>query len=215
MGRTLAGADHSRGKLDELFVLLSRPDLIPDYTYKGFPCPKGHQLRHQHHHWCVQCASDIVQNKCGMDINTVDVSHASFYSQFFQLVDIPSSHQQCWLCPPAFLQYKDKDYPKVTALTYRTGHLGVSQTVTLARFIYSYFWGDVGSLTIKRTCSNPQCWNPLHMRSIFNIQDPPEIVSPLQLDYSPVINLNQVLSKESDKIGLELVSDALNALLAM
>jgi hypothetical protein len=215
MGRTLSGADHKRGKIDELFVMLSRPSLIPNYSYRGYPCPKGHELRHKHHHWCIQCAANIVSNKCGMELNHVDLSHSGNYIQFFNSVAHPLNHNDCWIVPDGYLNCNDPKTPKLTALTYRTGHLGVSQTVTLSRFIYSYFWGDVGSLTVKRTCKTPNCWNPLHMKSIFNIQEHPTRVSPLNLSYDSVKNIQYNKDHLEGRHKLIYSQDSLQTLLSL
>lgn len=203
MARTLKGADHRRGKIEEFLTMVCLPDRIDRFTYKGYPCPKGHMLRHRHHHWCVQCVSNIVNNKCGMDVNLTDISHASFYSHFFQCVQPPRGFDECWLMSEDFLAIKDRNYPRLTALTYRTGLAGVSNTISLTKFVYNYFWGDVGALVVTRTCKNPACWNPLHMKSCFNMAKSPTSVDPLQLKYDSVKNmLNHMKPRsfESEKV---------------
>jgi hypothetical protein len=34
--------------------------------------------------------------------------------------------------------------------------------------IYNMAWGDVGSMTVTRTCGNKKCLNPLHLVSSWN-----------------------------------------------
>lgn len=199
VARTLKGADKTKGKIDEFILLLADPKLFQRLTYMGFPCPRGHVVRHHHHHWCVQCMADVLKNHCGMTLNDVEISHSSFYPQFFECVVPPKRFDECWSMREEFLALKDRNYPRLTALTYRTGLAGVSHTISLTKFVYNFFWGDAGALVVTKTCKNAACWNPLHMKCCFNIQPPPKRVDPLSLAFDPVVNMQKHAAQATRK----------------
>jgi hypothetical protein len=59
------------------------------------------------------------------------------------------------------------------------------EPISLEEFIYAVFWGDCTGQPVTRLCSEPLCWNPLHLRTTLHegwIQ--PSMVSPMVLQRS-------------------------------
>jgi hypothetical protein len=168
MARPLKGADHSKGKLDHLINCVTRPDFIPNHFYKGQSCVHGHELRHKMHHWCLHCAVKIVKNNCSANINEIDMSHYSYYTPIFVNLPVPTDASKCWIMPNGRLP-SNHQRPKYSALTYRSPFINRAESIFLSRFVYFLFWGDVGTLTVKRLCKNSCCWNPFHLKTVFNI----------------------------------------------
>ena len=53
--------------------------------------------------------------------------------------------------------------------SYRTFIVDKNQeNVNAHKAIYQCAWGDIGSMSVTRLCSNPWCGNPLHMISSWN-----------------------------------------------
>lgn len=59
--------------------------------------------------------------------------------------------------------------------------------MSLSRIIYWWFWGDTGALTVKRLCKNTYCWNPLHLRTKFNVQPMPNKIEPFNTSVDLVL----------------------------
>ena len=59
----------------------------------------------------------------------------------------------------------------------------VGNNVTVQKAIYTCAWGDVGRLTVSRTCNNQRCCNPLHMVSSWNRKTAPNSISPFCVEY--------------------------------
>lgn len=170
-----------RHYVDDLERIRQKPILIPKYFYLGQECPHGHRRRHRKHHWCLDCAFKIQLNQCGADINKISNSHRWCYWQLLPYLPSGLDLKECWIVPPHKRSANEKR-PVYSTYTYRTFETGKMETIMLSRFIYYWFWGDVGNLTVKRLCDNPCCWNPLHLRSVFNPSVLPSKIYPFNLD---------------------------------
>ena len=69
--------------------------------------------------------------------------------------------------------------PSYRSLTDNT----TGNNVTVQKAIYTCAWGDVGRLTVSRTCNNPRCCNPLHMVTSWNRKSPPKVAAPFCTEY--------------------------------
>ena len=163
------------GGVGDFKQAILHPELIPKLFYEGQTCPHGHVLRHKATHWCFDCASKIYSNQCFMDINHIHSSHLKYYCSVLALLPTHLDSNQCWEMPSG-LRFKNQDRPRYTALTYRSFKTKSTESIALTRFIYFIFWGDVGGFTISKICKNHACWNPLHMKTKFNVKPLPKKV---------------------------------------
>lgn len=167
MGRSLKNADHSVGKLDHLKIFISRPSLFSNFFYIGQSCVHGHTIRHKMHHWCLPCAEKIYKNICSFDINHIDMSHFGYYFNLFKDLPTTLDPSECWpMCRNRLPVNLDR--PRFSLLTYRSSYIQRAESLMLAKLVYYLFWGDTGALTVKRLCKDPTCWNPFHLKSVFN-----------------------------------------------
>ena len=178
---------------DDLHRIRQNPSLLPHYFYLGQSCPHGHKRRHKKYHWCLDCALKIQLNQCGADINKITTSHRWCYWQLLPYLSNDLDLKECWIVP-SHKRSSNEKRPVYSTYTYRTFKTGKMETIMLSRFIYYWFWGDVGNLTVKRLCNNHCCWNPLHLKSIFNPNTPPNEIIPFNLEID-LYNANQYAKK--------------------
>ena len=198
MSRLLKNSNHSIGALDHFQMAVLRPDLIPELFYEGQRCMHGHRLRHKTNHWCFNCAFKIYANQCGKNINGVYWDYHKYCFPF--LADLPTNldPSQCWDYPIANTS-KNPERPRFTTLTHRSFTTKQTESISLARFVYTYFWGDVGTLVTSKQCKNPLCWNPLHVKSKFNVKPMPEQVFP----FITKIDVQQIKQFKAKEISIE------------
>jgi hypothetical protein len=198
MSRLLKNSNHSIGALDHFQMAVLRPDLIPELFYEGQRCMHGHCLRHKTNHWCFNCAFKIYANQCGKNINTV---HWDYHKYCFPvLADLPTDLDpaKCWDFSTD-KKSKNPERPRFTTLTHRSFFIKQTESIALARFVYTYFWGDVGTLVTSKQCKNPCCWNPLHVKSKFNVKPMPKQVFP----FVTQIDINQLQAFKSKEFSIE------------
>jgi hypothetical protein len=147
--------------------------------YQGFPCAFGHTIRDSTNHWCYECVLKIKSNFCGFDINYLNLDYKTPMHRLWQRVQV-GPWDECWdITDPG-----TKALNRVWMPSYRSStDSSVGNNVTVQKAIYTSAWGDVGRLTVSRTCNNPRCCNPLHMVSSWNRKTPPKVVSPFCTEY--------------------------------
>ena len=147
--------------------------------YQGFPCAFGHTIRDSTNHWCYECVLKIKSNFCGFDINYLNLDYKTPMHRLWQRVHI-KSWDECWdITDPG-----TKALNRVWMPSYRSStDSSVGNNVTVQKAIYTSAWGDVGRLTVSRTCNNSRCCNPLHMVSSWNRKSPPKAISPFCTEY--------------------------------
>jgi hypothetical protein len=145
-------------------------------------------------HWCYHCVQKIVSNVCGFDINYLYVDYKVKYETLWKRLQI-GSFSECWdqqqiksrFCFPSYRSFWSKQK---------------SENVCTHKLVYQCAWGDVGSLTVKRLCGNPDCLNPLHMVSKWNNNVPPNKIIPFftTFDYA---KLAHAASRENQGVALD------------
>ena len=154
--------------------------------YVGFPCPLGHKIRDKNEHWCYHCVRRIQGNICGLDVNYLHNVYQEDARALLNLIEIKEP-DECW---PIVLP-KDNNLnasvPKrVNFPSYRTGQMDRrTDKVSLSKAIYTFTWGDVGSMRVSRRCRNNWCGNPLHMCSSWNRADVLKDFHYLDLEINP------------------------------
>jgi hypothetical protein len=174
---------------------LPTPDLRKHLYYRGAPCAHGHVIRDVNDHWCYHCVQKIVSNVCGFDINYLHVDYKVKYETLWKRLQI-ASFSECWdqqqiksrFCFPSYRSFWSKQK---------------SENVCTHKLVYQCAWGDVGSLTVKRLCGNPDCLNPLHMVSKWNNNVPPNKIIPFftTFDYA---KLAYAASRETQGAALDI-----------
>ena len=197
MSRILPGANHSIGKVDHLLAFILDNSIFSKIFERGQTCVHGHNIRHKMHKWCLPCAEKIYKNQCSCNISHIDVSHLLHYYPVIRDLPTDLDPHKCWLMPKSKLP-KNLNRPRFSALTYKSLYIKRVESLLLSRFIYFMFWGDVGSLTIKRLCKNPICWNPFHLKSSFNVKNFTYTVDPFstQMDLKEYNEYNLKIKKE-------------------
>jgi hypothetical protein len=154
---------------------LSDQELEKWSYYRGYPCPHGHTIRDVDYHWCYDCARKIRSNICGFDVNYLHEVYKVRYESLWKTVQI-GSFSSCWnsssarkrICFPSYRSLWSKQ---------KAEHMSIN------KLIYHSTWGDVGSLRITQLCGNPDCINPLHLRSRFNTNLPPKSIIPFETKF--------------------------------
>jgi hypothetical protein len=154
--------------------------------YRGFSCPFGHQIRDKKEHWCYHCVRRIQGNICGLDINYLHNIYQQDAREVLSLVEIKKP-TECW---PIHLEddsYREYKTPKrINFPSYRTGQMDRrTDRVSIHKAIYTFTWGDVGSMRVSRRCRNKWCGNPLHMCSSWNRADLLKDFHYLDLELNP------------------------------
>ena len=147
--------------------------------YSGYPCAHGHTIRKQDQHWCYECVHKIVSNICGFDLNYLDARYKHKYATIWDSIATGKT-TDCWL----FKKSTRKEPKRVCMPSYRAAYSKqAAENVTLHKAVYQCAWGDVGTLSVTRTCGNKQCFNPLHMVSSFNRTTPPQVIAPFDPEF--------------------------------
>ena len=143
--------------------------------YRGFPCAHGHLIRDSKKHWCYHCALKIQTNVCGFDINYLHRHYKVRYETLWR--SIPhGGFDECWVMKG--------DKERITFPSYRSLYSErFTEYVYIHKLIYQCAWGDVGNAWVTRTCKNPRCFNPLHMKSAWNQTNPPKEISPFSTKF--------------------------------
>ena len=154
--------------------------------YRGFSCPFGHEIRDKKEHWCYHCVRRIQSNICGLDINYLHNAYQQDAKDILDFVKIKEPNE-CWPIQLTADDYRKYDAPKrISFPSYRTGQMDRrTDRVTLHKAIYTFTWGDVGSMRISRRCRNKWCGNPLHMCSSWNRAHVPKNFHYLDLELNP------------------------------
>lgn len=146
-------------------------DLIDQCFAEGMVCPHGHTIRDESHFWCAKCVEKIASNIIGLDVNLVTEPYRALFKQVLSYLPTDLPIDQCWPVPEAQLYNKRFYMPRPT------GHANIKQNqkVTIRKVVYTAFWGDIGVARVTRDsgpgrpCKNPDCCNPFHLVSTFNI----------------------------------------------
>lgn len=156
---------------------LSDQELEEHKYYRGYPCAHGHVIRDATKHWCYHCAQKISSNVCGFDVNYLHVAYKVKYESLWNRLSV-GSFEDCWeqadlksrFCFPSHRSFWSDQK---------------AENISTYKLLYQCVWGDVGKLTIKRWCDNPNCFNPLHMYSKWNNNVPPKEITPFctKFDY--------------------------------
>ncbi len=169
------------------FLPDEEPETLEDLGYYvGFPCPLGHRIRDKKEHWCYHCVRRIQGNICGLDVNYLHNVYQEDARALLNLIEVKEP-DECW---PIILP-KDNNLnasvPKrVNFPSYRTGQMDRrTDKVSLSKAIYTFTWGDVGSMRVSRRCRNNWCGNPLHMCSSWNRADVLKDFHYLDLEINP------------------------------
>lgn len=143
--------------------------------YRGFPCAHGHTIRDSKKHWCYHCALKIQTNICGFDVNYLHRDYKIRYETLWRSIP-QGGFDECW-------EVEEKK-SRITFPSYRSLYTErFTEYVNVHKLIYQCAWGDVGSTWVTRTCKNPKCFNPLHMRSAWNQANPPKSISPFATEF--------------------------------
>ena len=179
---------------------LTEKELDEHGYYIGFPCPHGHVIRDKKEHWCYHCARKIQSNVCGFDLNYL---HKDYKTKFYSLwghINV-KGFNECW---EASLPGKRGPH-RVCFPSYRSQYsCQKAENITAHKIIYHCAWGDIGSLFVTRTCNNPWCLNPLHMKSRWNRKFYPNKIQPFIKTFDPAklmrLSKAKLLNREQEII---------------
>jgi hypothetical protein len=153
--------------------------------YEGTPCHRGHTIRDKEKHWCYHCVKMIQSGLCGVDFNYMEYQYRPKFYHFFNEVleeaDVSiADTDKCWT-PKA-----ESGWSKKT-LTYDSWKThfhskGRDYRENLPKVMYTLFHGDIGKMSVTRSCGNKQCLNPLHLTSSWNFLHPPTKFDYLHLE---------------------------------
>lgn len=147
--------------------------------YRGYPCTHNHTIRSKDQHWCYECAHKIISNVCGFDVNYLHAAYKHKYVDIWGSMQL-HSFSQCW----TFHNKKGKSSKRVCLPSYRSFYSKQrAENVTAHKAIYQCAWGDVGNLSVTRTCGNRECCNPLHLASEFNRVIAPSLIAPFETKF--------------------------------
>lgn len=165
--------------------------------YRGFPCPLEHRIRDLKHHWCYKCALKIQSNLCAFDINYLSSAYHKNALKIWNATQ-RTDYKECWECK--WLKNPEQE-TRIYMPSYRSALRGrASDRVTLSKAVYTLCWGDVGSLSVTRTCGNPKCLNPLHLTSSWNNRSAPRTMTcfTTELNYRKLMLAAQTLKQNKD-----------------
>ena len=139
--------------------------------YHGFPCPRGHTIRDKKRHWCYDCVRSIQSNVCGVDFSYMDHHYRKgafdFVKEILQRTGRTIQDlDKCWLPDPPFTK---SDRYDLYSWRSNMANPKVDRRQLPGKLMYNLFWGDIGTMSVTRTCGNRDCMNPLHMTSSWNI----------------------------------------------
>lgn len=154
---------------------LTEDELLVHNYYKGFPCAHGHVIRDLTGHWCYHCVRKIQNNICGFDVNYLHRHFKVKYESLWHAMPI-FDLDECW--EKVFKQTRIS-FPSYRSFTSDR----FSENVSIHKLIYQCAWGDIGNGWVTRTCKNPTCFNPLHLRSSWNSKFPARSISPFIIKF--------------------------------
>ncbi len=170
--------------------------------YIGFPCAHNHRIRNKENHACYECSYKITSNICGFDVNYLNAIYKHKYVSLWESIQI-GNLSDCW-------EIKQSNKPvkkRICLPSYRSAYSKQkAENVTLQKAIYQCAWGDVGTLSVTRTCKNPNCLNPLHLVSAFNKSLAPKTISPFDIDFRPEKLIRFAQHQEKGTLHLLLMS---------
>lgn len=180
MANVLRGYRPKKNQINFRYLRSTEPETLKRWGYyQGFPCAFGHTIRDSTNHWCYECVLKIKSNFCGFDLNYLNLDYKASMHRLWRRVEI-GPWDECWdITDPGTKALNRVWMPSYRSLTDRT----TGNNVTVQKAIYTCAWGDVGRLTVSRTCNNPRCCNPLHMVSSWNRKSPPKVVAPFCTEY--------------------------------
>lgn len=147
--------------------------------YRGFQCPHNHFIRDIKNHWCYHCIEKILSNNCGFNINFIHDDYKVKYLQLWKRI-LPGDWEDCW----TLTSQGKANTKRVCFPSYRSFYSHQkSENVSLHKVLYQCAWGDVGNLTVTRSCGNQECLNPLHLVSSWNRKTPPASISPFYTEF--------------------------------
>jgi hypothetical protein len=180
MANVLRGYRPQKNQINFRYLRSTEPETLERWGYyRGFPCAFGHTIRDSTNHWCYECVLKIKSNFCGFDLNYLNLDYKASMHKLWQRVEI-GAWDECWdITDPGTKALNRVWMPSYRSLTDNT----TGNNVTVQKAIYTCTWGDVGRLTVSRTCNNPRCCNPLHMVTSWNRKSPPKVVAPFCTEY--------------------------------
>lgn len=180
MANVLRGYRPQKDQINFRYLRSMEPETVERWGYyHGFPCAFGHTIRDSTNHWCYECVLKIKSNFCGFDINYLHLDYKASMHRLWKRVEI-GHWEECWNINDLGSKAPKRVWmPSYRSLTDST----TGNNVTVQKAIYTCAWGDVGRLTVSRTCNNIKCCNPLHMVTSWNRKDSPEVISPFCTDY--------------------------------
>jgi|DEB0MinimDraft_10_1074344.scaffolds.fasta_scaffold05567_4 hypothetical protein len=173
-------------------VLKPKCPLEDQGYYIGFPCTRGHTIRDQTRHWCYHCVQSIQSNICGADFNYMDHQFRKRGHDFFiDVLDergllkdgkpIPNFHKQCWIREKPLGKGDRMDWYTWQSLNTNR----ITRHILPHKVMYTLFWGDIGKMSVTRSCGNKECLNPLHLSSTWNVRKPSLKLDYLDIDINP------------------------------
>lgn len=175
----------------------SNEELAAEGYYRGFPCPLGHTIRDSTHHWCYKCILKIKSNFCGFDLNYILSTYQPKAKQIWNAIQV-GDQKDCWEYHwdgPCLYQNR------ITFPSYRSGIKNrTTDRVSLSKAVYTLAWGDIGTMSVTRTCKNTKCLNPLHLTSSWNDRSAPRTLTCLvnEYDYRKVLLAARTLRLNKD-----------------
>ena len=180
MANVLRGYKAKKNQINFRYLRSTEPETLERWGYyHGFPCAFGHTIRDSTNHWCYECVLKIKSNFCGFDLNYLNLDYKASMHKLWQRVEIGAWDECCNINDPGTEALRRVWMPSYRSLTDNT----TGNNVTVQKAIYTCAWGDVGRLTVSRTCNNPRCCNPLHMVTSWNRKNPPKVAAPFVTDY--------------------------------
>lgn len=142
-------------------------DLVANDYYRGFPCPLDHTIRNNDKHWCYECVKKIQSNICCFDINYTNTIYQNKALELLKPL-LDKDPKECW---PYQGERDSRGYPsRLYFPSYRSAFTGrTMERLTVHKALYTLCWGDVGGMTVTRTCGDPLCVNPLHMTTSWHM----------------------------------------------
>lgn len=121
----------------------------------------GRVLRYSDTMACLACTEGLRRPQLQLDVNRIEPRYQPKFLEFWASVDIKDP-SECW--PWAGYRHKSgrAEFP------FRRGQCNDKQRShwSPARVAFWFSWGDVVRLSIRHTCGNPHCCNPLHLRAV-------------------------------------------------
>ena len=145
-------------------------------------------FRDEDHHWCEKCVRKITSNICGFDINFLSSRYRKpSVVRLLKSLPLDLGPDECWPIEDCHDENKRIVIPRPSK-TYETAYTKTAYR----KLLYLLFWGDIGKARVSMNtpphgpCADPNCCNPLHMVSAFNVSPTaPRDFSYLNLEIDP------------------------------